>query len=128
MQFHSAMEVEDWPTATNLLQQLIALDANRWEFYQNLGTIQANQTHYQEAAQSFAKGVEVAEKLLPNAADPVQAETNIGDLLLAEGDCYNRLGKVEEAVALYDKAAGMSPHPAHGALSRLQRADQQWQN
>ena len=76
-----------------------------------MGTIQANQSHYQEAAQSFAKGVEVAEKLLPTAADPIQTRASIGDMFLAEGDCYNRLGKFEDAVTLYDKAAGWSPQP-----------------
>jgi tetratricopeptide (TPR) repeat protein len=95
-----------------VLQDLIALDGNRWEFYQNLGTIQANQTHYQEAAESFAKGVEVAEKLLPTAADQAQARGSIGDLLISEGDCYNRMGKLEDAVALYDKAAAVALQPA----------------
>jgi tetratricopeptide (TPR) repeat protein len=110
--FHGAMEVKDWPNATKVMEELISLDANRWEFYQNLGTIQANQTHYEEAVQSFAKGVEVAEKLLPTAADPIQAKASLGDLYLSEGDCYNRLGKVDEAVALYEKAAAANPHPA----------------
>lgn len=112
VQFHGALEIQDWRNATELLQELIALDANRWEFYQNLGTIQANQTHYPEAAQSFAKGVEVAERLLPNAAEPVQARASIGDMLVAEGDCYNRLGKIDESVVLYDKAAAITPQPA----------------
>ncbi len=112
VQFHGAQDIRDWPNATRLLQELIALDANRWEFYQNLGTIQANQTRYQEAAQSFAKGVEVAEKLLPSAAEPVQGRASIGDMLLAEGDCYNRLGKIDESVALYDKAAAIMLQPA----------------
>lgn len=110
--FHSAMEVKDWPNATKLMEELISLDANRWEFYQNLGTIQANQQHYEEAIQSFAKGVEVAEKLLPSAADPVQAKASISDLYVSEGDCYNRLGKLDEAVSLYEKAAAANPHPA----------------
>ena len=111
VQFHGALDVKDWPTATDLLQQLIAIDANRWEFYQNLGTIQANQTHYEDAAKNFAKGVEVAEKLLPAATDPAGARTSIGDMLIAEGDCYSRMGKMEESVALYDKAAAVTPHP-----------------
>jgi tetratricopeptide (TPR) repeat protein len=110
--FHGAMEVKDWPSATKVMEELISLDANRWEFYQNLGTIQANQQHYEEAIQNFAKGVEVAEKLLPSAADPIQAKASISDLYLSEGDCYNRLGKLDEAVALYEKAAGVNPHPA----------------
>jgi tetratricopeptide (TPR) repeat protein len=112
VQFQGFLDTKDWTNASRTLQELIALDSNRWEFYQNLGTIQANQTHYEEAAQNFAKGVEVAEKLLPTAADPPQARGSIGDLLVSEGDCYNRLGKLEEAVALYDKAATVSPHPA----------------
>jgi tetratricopeptide (TPR) repeat protein len=111
VQFHTAVAIEDWPNAITLVQQLIALDANRWEFYQNLGTLQANQTHYEEAAQSFAKGVEVAQRTLANPADSDRALTNIGDLLLAEADCYDRLEKVDEAVALYDKAAAVYPQP-----------------
>lgn len=110
--FHGALDVKDWPSATNIMQELISLDANRWEFYQNLGTIQANQQQYEDAIKSFAKGVEVAEKLLPTAADPVQAKTTISDLYISEGDCYNRLGKIDEAVAQYEKAAAASPHPA----------------
>jgi tetratricopeptide (TPR) repeat protein len=112
VQYQSALDVKDWPGATGILQQLIALDANRWEFYQNLGTIQANLTHYEEAVQSFAKGVEVADKLLASAADPVQAKIYIGDMLVAEGDAYNRMDKLEAAAALYQKAASTSSKPA----------------
>lgn len=111
VQYHTAVAIEDWPKAISLVQQLIALDANRWEFYQNLGTLQSNQMMYQEAAQSFAKGVEVAQKTLANASDTDRALTSIGDLLLAEADCYDRMEKVDEAVALYDKAASVYPHP-----------------
>ena len=112
VQFHEAIEIKNWADATHALEELITVDPNRWEFYQNLGTIQANQTHYQEAVESFAKGVEVAEKLLPTAADPVKARESIGDLLISEGDCYNRMGKLEDAVAFYDKAAAVAPQPA----------------
>jgi len=111
IQYHTAVEIEDWLKAIDLVKQLIALDANRWEFYQNLGTLQSNQMQYAEAAQSFAKGVEVAQKTLANPADSDRALTSIGDLLLAEGDCYDRMEKVDEAIALYDKAAQAYPHP-----------------
>jgi len=116
VQFHSALDIKDWPKATDVLQQLIELDPNRWEFYQNLGTIQANQTHYQQAVESFAKGVEVAQKLLPTAADPLQMKVNIGDLYLSEADAYNRMGKVDQALAMYAKAAEISPKPATAHL------------
>ncbi len=109
--YHAALEIQDWLTATSLLQELIKLDTHRWEFYQNLGRLQSNQMNYAEAAQTFAKGVEVAEKLLANPADTDRALTNVGDLLMAEADCYDRMEKVDEAVALFDKAATMYPHP-----------------
>jgi tetratricopeptide (TPR) repeat protein len=111
VQYHTAVAIEDWPNAINLVKRLIELDPNRWEFYQNLGTLQTNQLQYQEAAQSYARGVEVAQKTLANPADSDRALTSIGDLLLAEADCYDRLGKIDEAVALFDKAAAVYPHP-----------------
>jgi tetratricopeptide (TPR) repeat protein len=111
VQYHTAVGIEDWPKAISLVQQLIALDSNRWEFYQNLGTLQSNQMQYQEAAQSFAKGVEVAQKTLANPSDSDRALTSIGDLLLAEADCYDRMEKVDEAVVLFEKAAAVYPHP-----------------
>jgi tetratricopeptide (TPR) repeat protein len=111
VQFHAASENQDWPAATRLMQQLIALDTNRWEFYQNLGTLESNQMNYQEAAESFAKAEAVAQKMLMNASDTDRALANIGDLLLAEADCYDHMGKVDETVALFDKAAAKYPHP-----------------
>ena len=109
--YNATLELQYWPEATKVLQQLIALDPHRWEFYQSLGTLQANQMQYGEAAQSFATGVEVAKKTLANPSDSDRALTSIGDLLLAEADCYDRLEKVDEAVDLYDKAAAVYPHP-----------------
>jgi tetratricopeptide (TPR) repeat protein len=111
VQYHTAVGLEDWLNAISLIKELIALDPNRWEFYQNLGTLQSNQGQYAEAAQSYAKGVEVAQKVLVNPSDSDRALTNIGDLLLAEADCYDRMEKVDEAIVLYDKAAATYPHP-----------------
>ncbi len=111
VQYHTAVGLEDWLNAIGLIKELIALDPNRWEFYQNLGTLESNQGHYPEAAESFAKAVEVAQKVLANPADSDRALTNIGDLLLAEADCYDRMEKVDEAVVLYEKAAATYPHP-----------------
>jgi tetratricopeptide (TPR) repeat protein len=111
VQYHTAVGLEDWLNAISLVKQLIALDPNRWEFYQNLGTLESNQMHYPEAAESFAKGVEVAQKTLKNASGSDRALTNIGDLLLAEADSYDRMEKVDEAVELYQKAAATYPHP-----------------
>ena len=111
VQYHTAVGIEDWLNAIELVKQLIALDPNRWEFYQNLGTLQSRQMQYAAAAESYDKGVEVAQKTLKNASDSDRALTDIGDLLLAEADCYDHMEKVDEAVVLYEKAAASYPHP-----------------
>ena len=111
VRYHAQMGLEDWPGAISSLQQLIALDSQRWEFYQNLGTLESNQMEYQKAAQSFGQAVKVAEKVLVNPTDTDRALTTIAGLLLAEADSYERLGQVDEAVSLYDQAAAKHPHP-----------------
>jgi tetratricopeptide (TPR) repeat protein len=109
--YHASLATEDWPNAMSQLKQLIAIDPHRWEFYQNLGTLQANKGMNEEAAQSFARGAEVAHEILSNPSDTDHALTTIGDLLLAEADCYLRMDKIDDAVNLYNKAAAVYPHP-----------------
>jgi tetratricopeptide (TPR) repeat protein len=129
-QYHTSLAAEDWPSAMGQLKQLIVIDPHRWEFYQNLGTLQANQGLNKEAAHSYARGVEEAQKILANPSDTDHALTNIGDLLLAEADCYLRMDKTDDAVALYNKAAAAYPHPymaryrACSALNNLGKSDE----
>jgi tetratricopeptide (TPR) repeat protein len=111
VRYHAELELQDWAGAINTLKELVALDSQRWEFYQNLGTLQANQMQYVQAVQSYARGVEVARRTLANATDTDRALTSIGDLLLAQADCYARLGKIDEAAAIFDQAAAAYPHP-----------------
>ena len=129
-QYHTSLAAEDWPNAMGQLKQLIAIDPHRWEFYQNLGTLQANQGLNEEAAQSYARGAEEAKKILANPSDTDHALTTLGDLLLAEADCYLRMEKIDDAVALYERAAAVYPHPfmaryrACSALNNLGKFDQ----
>jgi tetratricopeptide (TPR) repeat protein len=119
-ELHGQLNEKAWQDATQTLQQLIALDPNRWEFYQNLGTIQSNLAHYDDAVRTFAKGVEVAQKAL--ADTPSSIKSDIGTMLIAEGDAYNRLDKLDQALDLYRKAAAMMPQPAmayHRACNAL---------
>ncbi len=129
-QYHSSLAAEDWANSMSQLKQLIAIDPYRWEFYQNLGTLQANKAGLnEEAAQTFAKGAEVAQKILSNPSDTDHALTTIGDLLLAEADCYLRMEKIDDAVTLYNKAAAVYPRPfmaryrACSALNNLGKSD-----
>jgi tetratricopeptide (TPR) repeat protein len=111
-ELHSALDVKDWPRAIDLLQQLLTLDPNRWEFYQNLGTIQSNLGRYQDSVQSYQKGVDVAQKTLVNASDPIKARRDISGMMISEGDAYIRLDKPDDAVGLYSQAAAIAPEPA----------------
>lgn len=110
-ELHTQLGARDWTHASDTLQQLIVLHPGRWELYQNLGTAQTNLMHYEDAARSFAKGVEVAQKNTAPAADPAKA-TDIGGMLLAEADAYSQAGKLDQAMALYNQAAPLFPEPA----------------
>lgn len=111
-ELHVALDGQDWPHANDLLQDLLALDPNRWEFYQNLGTIQNNTGKYQEAAETFKKGVELAEKLLAADSNSVPLKMQISGMMISEADALNRLDKLDDAMALYNKAAALAPQPA----------------
>jgi tetratricopeptide (TPR) repeat protein len=109
---HTALDAQDWSRAADLLKQLIALDPERWEYYQNLGTIQSDQSQYQDAAENFRKAVQLAQKGLAANPDSVQARTDVSGVMISEADSLHRSGKLAEAVALYDQAAALAPQPA----------------
>jgi tetratricopeptide (TPR) repeat protein len=104
-------EARDWPKTAETLQQLIALYPDRWQYHWNLGDVQTNLMRYEEAARSLAKAVELAQKTQAGGAEPAQ-NTDIGAMLLSEGDAYARLGKQDQAMALYNQAAPLFPQPA----------------
>ncbi len=107
---HAALEAQQWAEATEILNQLIADDPGRWEFYQNLGTIQSNQSHYEDAARSYERGIELAQSGVTTGTQPDKRE--IGLMMIYAGDAYLQLGNTDKAVAWYSKAAELSPDPA----------------
>jgi tetratricopeptide (TPR) repeat protein len=115
-QLHRSLDAQAWNQSADLLRQLLALDPNRWEFYQNLGTLQSNSGHYQEAVEVFQKGVAVAEKTLATAPDQAQAKADISGMMIAQGDARLRMGEQETAVALYQEASRIAPHPGMAYL------------
>jgi tetratricopeptide (TPR) repeat protein len=108
----SALEAHDWGTAAALLKQLIALDPNRWEFYQNMGAIQANREQYQEAVGSYEKAIELLSKGLAATPDSAKIKTDLSGAMVSEGDALNRLNKLDDATAMYQRAAEVAPQPA----------------
>jgi len=122
-QAQTAMQQQNWADADKALTQLIAADPNttRWEFYKALGDSQRNEGKVEESLQSYDKGVQVAESIVAGTAakdprnpnpDPAKAKAGAGTMLTSEGNVYVQLGKTDQAIEAFRKAAEMDPNPA----------------
>jgi hypothetical protein len=116
----SAREAQDWPKAENALKQLIAAapDTSRWDFYMFLGEAQARSNKFQDAVETYDKGVKVAQSLISGSApadpkiptlNPATAKTGAFRMLTAEGGAYLKLEKPAEALVALKNAAELDP-------------------
>jgi TolA-binding protein len=123
-----AMQASDWPKAENALKQLIAAapESSRWDFYLYLGEAQARQNKYQDAADTFDKGVKAAQPVASGAVPanekvpaltPTSARAGTVRMLLGESNAYLKLQKSEEAVTAAKKAAELDPSSALAAYN-----------
>lgn len=119
-QAQAAMNARNWEGAIPPLQQLSQQDPNRWAFLQALGNAQLNVGQYDQAVQSFEKGIQVTQNIVSGNApkdpknpdsDPVKAKAGMAQMLTNEGNAYLKLHKNPEAVAAFEKAANMDPNP-----------------
>jgi tetratricopeptide (TPR) repeat protein len=110
----AARSVQKWQEAATTLKQLIEAnpDANQWEFYRALGTAQTGLREYQDAIQSYEKGIAIARDHPDPKTDPARIKAGMAQMLTSEGRVYLKLRKPDEAIALYTKAAAISPDPA----------------
>jgi Flp pilus assembly protein TadD len=119
----SARQAQDWPKAESILKQLIAAapGSSRWDFYMALGEAQSKQNKFEDAAQTYAKGFEVAQPVAagsvpPNdkipALNPTAAKNGIQSMLTSEANAYLKLNKPDEAIAALKKAAELNPSSA----------------
>ena len=121
----TARQAQDWPKAENALKQLIAAapDSSRWDFYYALGDAQSRSNKPEEAAQTFEKGIQIAQSLAsgatppdpknPNSA-PAAAKSGAVRMLTSQGNAYLKLQKQDEAIASLKKAADLEPSSAVG--------------
>src|SRR5258708_7537566 len=108
---HLALDARDWPRATEILQRLIASDPTRWEFYQNLGTIQSNQGQYDEAVENFEKAIALDKKAIGNSPT-IKARECLSYMLIAQADALDRMGQLTKSLERYAAAADVAPHSA----------------
>ena len=111
-----AMNAKNWQEAVPVLQQLVAIDPNNWQYQQSLGNSYFNLQQYDQAVEAYEKGIQAAEAntvVDPKnpATDPVKKKTGLGQMLTNQGNAYLKLHKNKEAVDAYTKAASMDPNP-----------------
>ncbi|MDD2762471.1 MAG: tetratricopeptide repeat protein [Opitutaceae bacterium] len=109
-----ALQAQNWEAVEATLKQLLAEypAADCWEFRQSLGNAQARLGHYEDALQSYEKGLEFARGHATAGADSTKIKAGIGQMLTAEGNVYLKLLKTDEAIARYTAAADIDPNPA----------------
>lgn len=119
----NARQAQDWPKAESALTQLIAAapDSSRWDFYMALGEAQTKSNKLPEAAQTYDKGIKVAQSLISGSTpadskipslNPAAAKQGAGHMLTSQGNIYLKLQKQDEAIASLKKATEIDPSSA----------------
>ncbi len=119
----SARQAQDWPKAENALKQLIAAapESSRWDFYLFLGEAQLKQNKFQDAAQTYDKGIQVAQPVASGsvpandkvpALNAPSAKNGIERMATSQANAYLKLEKPDEAIAALKKAAAINPSSA----------------
>jgi hypothetical protein len=119
----SARQAQDWPKAEGALKKLIAAapDSSRWDFYSALGDAQSRSNELPDAAQTYDKGIQIAQSVAsgstppdpknPNSS-PAAAKGGAIRMLTSQANVYMKLQKQDDAIASLKKAADMDPSSA----------------
>ncbi len=115
-QAQTAMNAKNWQEAIGPLQQLTTMDPTGWQFFSALADAQLNLGQYDQAVESYQKGVQAAESMTTvdprnPSSDPAKKKAGEAKMLTNEGNAYLKLHKNAEAVAAYTKAASMDANP-----------------
>lgn len=109
---------EDTDAAIKACNRAIALDAAP-EFFQGLAGIYSNLGRYQDAIQTYEKGIQAAESdtslsntRIKRTAQMELIVPRIGQMLLSEGNVYFQLRDFARAATLFEKATHVHSYPA----------------
>ena len=76
---------------------------------------------WKNLCRAYDKGIQVAESIAAGTAakdprnpnpDPAKAKAGAGTMLTSEGNVYVQLGKTDQAIEAFRKAAEIDPNPA----------------
>jgi tetratricopeptide (TPR) repeat protein len=111
----SALNSKNFEAAIAPLTQLSAADPTDYEFPQALGNAYLGLGQYEEAVQSYEKGIQLAQNTQPDSkkayTDPAKVKIALGQMLSNQGNAYLKLKKNPEAIAAFTKSAELSPNP-----------------
>jgi tetratricopeptide (TPR) repeat protein len=111
-QLNPALQAKDWATAEPILQKLITMNPNRWDYQQALGNAQLSLNKYDDAVATYEKAIPLADAAKNDAkADPAKAKAAVAQMLTNEGNAYLKLKKNDKAIESYTKAASLDPNP-----------------
>jgi len=106
-----AISEQKWSRAEELLQQLAAIAPYQWEIHQNLAMVQSHLEKQEEAAKSFEKAIQLV--LDPATGPPAnRAKPEAAQMMMAQGDAYASLNRMDAAAASYRKATETDPRLA----------------
>jgi tetratricopeptide (TPR) repeat protein len=114
VQINAAMNGKQWQQAEDLLKQLIATYPTAWRYQQALGNAQLNLGQYDDAVQTYADAIKLAQADLDAkapSADFQSLKTGIAQMFTSQGNAYLKQKKNDLAIAAYTKAAEISPNP-----------------
>jgi tetratricopeptide (TPR) repeat protein len=117
-QYETARQSRDWADAKAIVEELVALRPSHWAYRQALGDAELELGQYQEALQSYQTAIQTATDVTDGrpAADSAKARA-VGQMLTSEGDAYLKLKRYPEAIAVFTRAAEVSPHPGIAAFN-----------
>jgi tetratricopeptide (TPR) repeat protein len=121
-----AMQAKDWPKTVDLAGKLIAANARQAAaypedasypaaapgYYQLLGTAYLNLGKYEDAIAGYEKCIGLVQALRDGGKDAPGLKKTMGIALTSEGNAWLKLKKNKEAIACYERAATVDPHPA----------------
>jgi tetratricopeptide (TPR) repeat protein len=122
-QAQAAMQAQKWPDAEAALKQVIAAqpDTTKWELYKALADSQRYGGSPESSIPTYEKGIQVAQSIVDGKApkdlrnpnpDPARAKAGIGMMMTSEGNAYVKMGKMDDAIVAFKKAAAVDPNPA----------------
>lgn len=105
----AALKAQDWQKAAELLKKLTAIAPYKWELYQDMAITLRNLGYFEEAVQTFQKGIAIARDNLPAKKDRDKLNAAIAEMQMGEGEALVALGKPEAAASLFHSAAELFP-------------------